>query len=237
MIYIIIIEVDGVDNSLKISAIIRTRNEDRWIGHCIQSLLDNFDKPEILIIDNNSNDQTIEIINEFKEDKNLNSQDSRYTKIKTFEITEYSPGSALNLGVTNSSNENLLIMSAHCVINSINKEKLLKNFKNYKCFFGNQIPVYRGKKIQKRYIWSNFTDKSCENLFSDQENRYFLHNAFAFYNKKFLIENPFDENLSGKEDRYWANAIISKNYKILYDHSISTYHHYTLNGATWKGIG
>ena len=114
---------------------------------------------------------------------------------------------------------------------------MLKNFKNYKCFFGNQIPVYRGKKIRKRYIWSNFKDKSCENLFSDQENRYFLHNAFAFYSKKFLIENPFDENLSGKEDRYWANSIISKNYKILYDHSISVNHHYTLNGATWKGIG
>ena len=42
---------------------------------------------------------------------------------------------------------------------------------------------------------------------------------------------------SGKEDRYWANSIISKNYKILYDHSISVNHHYTLNGATWKGIG
>lgn len=224
-------------NNLKISAIIRTKNEDQWIGHCIQSLLDNFDKPEILIIDNNSKDQTIEIVNEFKEDKSLKSIDNRYTTIKTFEIPKYSPGSALNLGVAKSSNENILIISAHCVINSIDKEKLLKNFKNYKCFFGNQIPVYRGKKIRKRYIWSNFKDKSCENLFSDQENRYFLHNAFAFYSKKFLIENPFDENLSGKEDRYWANSIISKNYKILYDHSISVNHHYTLNGATWKGIG
>ena len=128
-------------------------------------------------------------------------------------------------------------MSAHCVIKYLEKKNLKKNFQNYKCFYGNQIPVYRGKKIQKRYIWSNFKDKSSENLFSEQENRYFLHNAFAFYNRKFLIENPFDENLSGKEDRYWANSIINKNYKILYDPSISVYHHYTLNGATWKGIG
>ena len=226
-----------MDNSFKISAIIRTRNEDQWIGHCIQSLLDNFEKPEILIIDNNSKDQTIEIVNDFKEDKNLISHDKRYTTIKTFEINEYSPGSALNLGVSEASNENILIMSAHCVINSLNIETLKKNFQNYKCFYGNQIPVYRGKKIQKRYIWSNFIEKSCENFFSDQEKRYFLHNAFAFYNRNFLIENPFDENLSGKEDRYWVNSIISKNYKIFYDPTISVYHHYTLNGATWKGIG
>ena len=115
MIFIIITEEDGVGNNLKISAIIRTKNEDQWIGHCIQSLLDNFDKPEILIIDNNSKDQTIEIVNEFKEDKSLKSIDNRYTTIKTFEIPKYSPGSALNLGVAKSSNENILIISAHCL--------------------------------------------------------------------------------------------------------------------------
>jgi rhamnosyltransferase len=222
---------------LDISVIIRTRNESQWIGHCIQSLIDNFKKPEIIIIDHNSTDQTVEIINDFKEDKNLNSSDGSYTNIKVYDISKYSPGLALNLGATNSSNENILIISAHCVINELNNENLVKNFKNYNCFYGNQIPIYRGKKIKKRYIWSNFIDKSCENFYSDQENRYFLHNAFAFYNRKFLIENPFDESLSGKEDRYWVNKIIQNNHKVLYDPSLSVFHHYTLNGATWKGIG
>ena len=169
---------------MNISVIIRTRNESQWIGHCIQSLIDNFKKPEIIIIDNNSNDQTIEIINDFKEDKNLNTRDGRYTDIKIYNISKYSPGSALNLGATNSTHENILIISAHCVINELNRENLLKNFKNYNCFYGNQIPVYRGKKIKKRYIWSNFVENSCENFYSDQENRYFLHNAFVF-----IIEN------------------------------------------------
>ena len=41
-----------------VSVIIRSRNEERWIGHCIQSVLDNIYKPEIIIVDNNSTDNT-----------------------------------------------------------------------------------------------------------------------------------------------------------------------------------
>ena len=37
----------------KFSVIIRTKNEENWIGHCIQSILDNLEKPEIIVIDNN----------------------------------------------------------------------------------------------------------------------------------------------------------------------------------------
>ena len=39
------------------SIIIRTKNEERWIGHAIQSVLDNISKPEIIIVDNNSTDK------------------------------------------------------------------------------------------------------------------------------------------------------------------------------------
>ena len=34
----------------KISVVIRTRNEERWIGHVIQSVIDHLDKPEIIIM-------------------------------------------------------------------------------------------------------------------------------------------------------------------------------------------
>ena len=94
-----------------------------------------------------------------------------------------------------------------------------------------------GKRITKRYIWSNFGDKQKLNLFSKSENRYFIHNALIFYNKNFLLKNPFDENLQGKEDRYWINDMIKKGKKSLYDPVLSADHHYTPNGNTWKGIG
>ena len=37
----------------KLSVIIRAKNEERWIGHTIQSVLDFFPGSEIIIIDNN----------------------------------------------------------------------------------------------------------------------------------------------------------------------------------------
>ena len=49
------------------------------------------------------------------------------------------------------------------------------------------------------------------NYFSKIENRYFFHNAFAFFKKKFLTKYPFDEQLVGKEDRYWAKKLLVKN--------------------------
>ena len=102
---------------------------------------------------------------------------------------------------------------------------------------GRQIPIYKGKKITPRYVWSNFKESNYQNLFSDGENRYFLHNAFAFYKKQTLIDNPFDENLSSKEDRYWVNDMIREGNTSFYDSTTICHHHYTDNGATWKGIG
>ena len=129
-----------------------------------------------------------------------------------------------------------MILSAHCVLKNFKETLITKNLKKNVCVFGNQIPIWNGK-ISKRYIWSHFGNKQEQNLFSKLENRYFLHNALAIYKKEILKKFPFDENLTGKEDRYWANKIVRKNYKYLYDPELIAEHHYTLNGNTWKGIG
>ena len=50
-------------------------------------------------------------------------------------------------------------------------------------------------------------------------------------------ENPFDENLHGKEDRYWAADRIEEGSKYLYTPQIEVNHFWSPIGATWKGIG
>ena len=66
----------------KVSVIIRSRNEERWIGHAIQSIIDHLPDSEIIIVDNNSQDETKNIVKNFKRDPDLNSSDrSRYTDI------------------------------------------------------------------------------------------------------------------------------------------------------------
>lgn len=242
MIFLKTIEEDGVkmknENSQNISIILRSKNEEQWIGHTIQSILDNINNPDILIIDNHSSDDTINIIKNFKHDKNLKfNVNKSYTNIDIIKIKDYSPGKALNLGVKNSKHETVLMISSHCVLKNINLKKHIKDLKKYVCIFGKQNPIWFGKKITKRYIWSHFTDNEVINMYSKLENRYFIHNAISIYKKKFLLKNPFNENLTSKEDRYWAQEVIKKNKSILYDPNLEVDHHYTPNGNTWKGLG
>ena len=209
-----------------VSVIIRNKNEERWIGHAIQSVVDFIDNPEIIIVDNNSTDDSRRVVSTFD-----------YLDIKTIKINEYTPGSALNRAVEISTNKTILILSAHCVITECNLKKVDELLKEYKAVWGKQIPIWNGKKINRRYMWSNFKDEDAVNYYCKEEDRPFLHNALCFYNQGFLLEHPFDERLSGKEDRYWAIDRLKEGHNIYYDSELVAHHHYTDNGSTWKGVG
>lgn len=224
------------DEKKKVSVVIRAKNEDRWIGHCIQSVLDHLDTPEILIIDNNSTDRTLEIARQFQNDSEVLTG-GNYTDLKIFNISDYSPGRSLNLGATEAKHENLLIISSHCILKKFDLKKHLKDLETHSAIFGNQIPIYEGKKITKRYLWNHFKNKEIIDMYSEMEGRHFFHNALSFFKTKTLLGHPFDENLVGKEDRYWAAKMISDSFTILYDPKMEVDHQYTSNGNTWKGIG
>ena len=83
-----------------ISVIIRCRNEEQWVGHSIQSVIETFKKPEIIVINNNSTDESMGIVKMFKKDESLK-DNGNYTDIKIYNIDGYSPGKSLNYGVTN----------------------------------------------------------------------------------------------------------------------------------------
>ena len=138
-----------------ISVIIRNRNEAEYIGFAIQSCLDHFKKPEIIVVDNNSTDDSLHIVNLFKD----------RTNTKIINIDDYTPGKSINLGVKHAVNERILVLSAHAQITTLNIEMLDQWFRQgHVAVFGNQTPIYKGKRISKRYIWSHFTDDMIENL-------------------------------------------------------------------------
>ena len=212
---------------MKYSVIIRNRNEERFIGHCIQSVVDFLgDDVQIIIVDNESTDNSIRIANTFD-----------YLDIKEIVITknDYSPGKSLNLGIKEVINPYTLILSAHCEI--IKWSDIEDWPDNLGSIWGKQIPIWDGKKVTPRYLWSNFGEEEKVNYFCNHENRHFLHNAFSIFKTEHLKKYPFDERLSGKEDRYWASEQIEKGYDILYKPDFVVKHHYTLDGATWKGVG
>ena len=133
---------------MKFSVIIRFKDEERWIGHSIQSVIDIFSKDtDIVLINNKSIDNSLEIVNLFT---NINTNSH---KIKIIEIDNYTSGSSINKAVKYCDNENILILSSHCQIKNINFEKIKNLLNNYCAIWGKQIPIYFGKKINRnRYI-------------------------------------------------------------------------------------
>lgn len=212
------------------SVIIRSRNEERYIGHCIQSVTDFIGNPEIVLVDNESTDNTIRIVNRFE-----------YHNIKKLHIggDEYSPGKSLNKGIVKSIGEFIIILSAHCEIVELDLKQIKEYFDDelVVAVWGKQIPIWDGKKISIRYMWSNFGEEYKENYWCELEDRYFFHNAFSIFKGDYLRNNLFNEHYSGKEDRYWANEKIENGYKIIYDPKQIVKHHYTIDGATWMGTG
>mgnify|MGYP003151850420 CR=1 FL=1 len=71
-----------------VSCIIRCRDEEQWIGHSIQSFIDFFPDGQIVIVDNNSSDESMEIAKLFD-----------YFDIDFINIDDYTPGKSLNLAV------------------------------------------------------------------------------------------------------------------------------------------
>jgi len=210
-----------------VSVIIRNRNEQEYIGFALQSVIDKLPTAQIIVIDNNSTDDSLDIVKLFNNRANIH----------IVSIKDYTPGKSLNTAVNLCTYDTILILSAHSQITNLDLELVESKLKSHSAVFGKQTPIYRGKRINKRYIWSHFSDEPVINMYSQIEQRPFLHNAFSFYNKQDLIELPFDESLPGKEDRYWAIEAIKQYKTYLYLPNIEVNHFYTTNGATWKGIG
>ena len=144
------------------TVVIRVKNEERWIGYAIQSVLDHLIKPEIVIVDNNSTDKTIDIVKFFAENPNLNNEANNYSKIKIVNIANYSPGRALNLGVKNASKKYILILSAHCILKKFNEINILKDLEKNACVLEIRSQFGMEKKYQKDIYGVTFLTKKLK---------------------------------------------------------------------------
>ena len=100
----------------EISIIIRTKNEERWIGHCLKSIYSQtFKSFEVILVDNESSDHTVKIAKRYKVDKIL-------------KIKDFLPGKALNDGIRVSKE------SSSFYISTLHTEKIILGFKLEKNF-------------------------------------------------------------------------------------------------------
>lgn len=91
----------------KVSIIIPVRNEEKYISKCIKSVLNqdfSKDNMELILVDGNSNDKTLEIIEGFL---------PKYKFIKLYKNPQQTVQYALNIGIKNAEGEFIVRMDAH----------------------------------------------------------------------------------------------------------------------------
>jgi len=197
--------------TVKCSIIIRTKNEERWIAKCLQQIhKQTFQDFEIILVDNESTDKTVE------KAKSLG-----ITKIVN--ITNYLPGKSINAGVEIAQGDYIVLISAHCL--PVN-DKWLENLVNaieedesYAGVYGRQEPMSFSSLSDKRDLLLVFgLDRKVQIKDS------FFHNANSIVKKKILDEIPFDSVTTNIEDRLWGQEVIRKGYKLLYEPEASVFH-------------
>ncbi|MDB4037906.1 glycosyltransferase [Candidatus Thioglobus sp.] len=199
-----------------ISIIIRTKNEERWIAQCLQQIKNQtFKDIEIILVDNQSNDKTVDRAK------------SVFPKIKLVEIIDFKPGLAINEGVRASSGDFIVILSAHCVpVNDEWLENLYKNILDPSIagVYGRQVPMKNSIAQDKRDLAIVFgRDKRI------QKKDYFFHNANSIIRRDTWNKFPFDESVTNIEDRVWGKEVIEAGYEIIYEPEASVIHHHGIH--------
>ncbi len=200
-----------------ISIIIRSKNEEKWIGRCLDAVINQKvdAKIEVIIVDNNSTDHTVEVA-------------KRYPIKKCININKFLPGKALNNGIRASSGNYIVCLSAHCIPEKETwLQTMLGNFienSNIAGVYGRQLPLSFTDPVDKRDLLIVFgLDKRI------QLKDYFFHNANCMIPRSIWEEFTFDEEVTNIEDRVWGKEVIQAGYKIIYEPEAAVYHHHGLH--------
>ena len=200
-----------------VSIIIRTKNEERWIDHCLRSIATQSIRDyEIILVDNNSDDNSVKIAR-------------KYTN-KIINITQFYPGKAINEGIRASSGKFVVIISGHCIPkNNMWLQKLIEPLENDRTgllagVYGRQEPLSSTSALDRRDLTVVFgLDERTQRKDS------FFHNANSALTRDMWKKFPFDETTTNIEDRLWGSDVIKNGYHIFYTPHACVYHHHGIN--------
>lgn len=212
-----------------ISVIIPVSNNESTITECINSvLLQNYNKYEIILVLNNSKDNTKSIIK-----KNFSNK-----KIKFFTIKKTGPSAARNYGIRKSKMKYILFLDADdllipgCLLylSNLIRKKNVKALYNSHTQLGSNY--YKQKKkidgIKKSRFFYSKQIKNYLVKFSLKPNIFsaFVHCWGNLYNRRFLLKNKitFDESLDNLEDVVFNINVFKKLQKIYYDNKYTYVH-------------
>jgi rhamnosyltransferase len=191
-------------NSL-VSIVIRTKNEEEWLGRVLAKFQKQTYFPlEIIIVDSGSTDKTLEIIDQ-------------YPNIKLIEIKpeEFSYSYALNMGIKNAKGKYIGIFSGHSL--PLNKKmienavEMLGKNSNLAAVTGYYFPLPDDSIVNIVRSYIGYLHKP-----ENERNCKSMTNTNSLIRRDLWSDYSFDESLlDGCEDYDWACEMISRGYDVV----------------------
>lgn len=201
---------------MKYDVIIRCKNEMEWLPRVISAINNQSVKPsKIIVVDNFSDDGSLEYVKKKK------------CIVVEYDKPEFNYSYALNLGMKETCEDEILIISAHCeLVTTGSVQNMIEVRHAYKAaaVYGRQIPTVNSNPVDTRDLVTVFGRERI--VF---ESYPFFHNAFSLINRSAWEDCPFDENQNGVEDRFWAREQTLKGRKIIYEPESIVFHEHGLN--------
>ncbi|MEK7113072.1 MAG: glycosyltransferase [Patescibacteria group bacterium] len=205
----------------KVSFVIRTKNEGRFIGKVLKFLYrQTFKDFEVIIIDSGSTDKTLVAARKFP------------TKIIKIKSEEFNFSYALNLGISKAKGDFIGVISGHSIpVSDSWLADGLNNFDNKKVVgvsgYYTEVPIGYFSRFLGRIFFAPYQKKKhIDSAWMTNTNALIRKKAWGLY--------PFDEKLPDCEDYDWASEMLARGYKIVKDPKFSVFHsHFLLRRPGW----
>ncbi len=202
------------------SIVIRAFNESRHLPRLLEGIRhQTVQDVEVILVDSGSTDSTVAIAQSYG------------AKICHIPSREFTFGHSLNLGISESTREFIVIASAHVYpVYPDWLERLLEPFSDPQVglTYGKQRGPQTAKFSEKQIFYQWYPEKS-----NWQQNTPFCNNANAAIRRFLWEKHPYDETLTGLEDVAWAKWAVSQGYRVAYVSEAEIIH---IHQETPKGV-
>lgn len=221
-----------------ISLVIRVRNAagdlERCLGEIRQQTLPPGHELEIIVVDNESEDDSAKVAQQYG------------SCVVFLAANDFSWGRALNVGISQSAGDIVLILSADAYPADENWIiEMIKPFVNPKvaAVYGRQkprsnAPIDEIVRLKKTFRKTTIIVKSLPKNFSSKGGQIPVSNACAAIRKNIWETEPYDEDIAGAEDALWTYRILKKKYYVVYQSSACVFHSHNdpLFREAWRNL-
>ena len=211
---------------MKISVVIRTLNEERYLGELCSSISrQKFNAPlqdvlvEIVLVDSGSSDRTLQIARDHN------------CRIEKIHRKDFSFGRSLNLGCEIAKGEILVFVSGHCVpLDDYWLSNLCAPIVNGRAeyAYGRQLGG-ENSRLSEYQIFAKYYP--MESMIP--QNGFFCNNANSAILKSSWEKYKFNEEITGLEDMDLAKRLVQNSGKVAYVANSAVYHHHY---ETWPQV-